>query len=98
MKTCLITLPLAILILSCHKIGNSYWSSTAGKNTLSYKVNGQLWQPKGFNGTANLSIDYDEGIRNGIFNVAAYRIIDSTHREYFGIGMTDSLKLLKAPF
>lgn len=62
-----------------------------GKNTLGFMLNGQPWIPQGFNGTANLSIDFDPGINNGIFSISAYRITSSTNREYFGIGVKDSV-------
>ncbi|OAQ38970.1 hypothetical protein A5893_13105 [Pedobacter psychrophilus] len=45
-----------------------------GKNTLGFLLNGEAWTPKGFNGTANLSIYYDEGFRGGVFNISAYRL------------------------
>ena len=67
-----------------------------GKNTLGFLLNGQVWTPQGNNGTANLSIDFDSGINNGIFNISAYRIITSPNREYFGIGVKDSLNFITA--
>ena len=69
-----------------------------GKNTLGFLLNGQLWTPQGNNGTANLSIDYDAGFNNGICGISAYRIISSSNREYFGIGIKDSLNVYTAPF
>lgn len=69
-----------------------------GKNTLGFLLNGKPWTPKGFNGTANLSIDFDPGIENGVFGISAYRIISNDIREYFGIGIKDSLNFYKAPF
>lgn len=65
-----------------------------GKNTLGFLLNGQPWTPKGFNGTANLSIDFDPGIRNGVFSISAYRIITNNDRSYFGIGINDSINTL----
>lgn len=49
-----------------------------GKNTLGFLMNGQPWSPKGFNGTANLSLYYDATFSGGVFNLAAYRIINSS--------------------
>ncbi|MFN4008293.1 MAG: hypothetical protein ACK4HE_12375 [Chitinophagaceae bacterium] len=68
-----------------------------GKNTLGFLLNGQPWTPKGFNGTANLSIDFDPGLRNGIFSISAYRIISNNDRSYFGIGVNDSINTLTPP-
>ena len=68
-----------------------------GKNTLGFLLNGQPWTPKGFNGTANLSIDFDEGINQGVVGISAYRILSNDNRQYFGIGISDSLNLFSAP-
>ena len=65
-----------------------------GKNTLGFLLNGQPWKPQGNNGTANLSIDVDLSFNQGIFGIAAYRIINSNNREYFGIGVSDSLNYI----
>lgn len=69
-----------------------------GKNTLGFLLNGQPWKPQGSNGTANLSIDFDAGFNNGVCGISAYRIITSAEREYFGIGIKDSLNFYTAPF
>ena len=69
-----------------------------GKNTLGFSLNGQPWKPQGNNGTANLSIDYDAGFNNGVCGISAYRIISSDNREYFGIGIKDSINFYTAPF
>lgn len=68
-----------------------------GKNTLGFLLNGQPWKPQGFNGTANLSIDVDFGYNKGVFNIAAYRTIDSL-TEQFTIGISDSLNLILIPY
>lgn len=68
-----------------------------GKNTLGFLLNGQPWTPHGNNGTANLSIDVDFGFKQGIFSLTAYNITSSTQRDYFGIGVKDSLNLIIAP-
>lgn len=60
-------------------------------------MNGQPWTPQGNNGTANLSIDVDFGFNQGVFGIAAYRIISSNYREYFGIGIKDSLNFVSIP-
>ena len=68
-----------------------------GKNTLGFLLNGQPWKPQGNNGTANLSIDFDAGINNGIFSLSAYKIINATNRQRFGIGVKDSLNFISVP-
>ena len=68
-----------------------------GKNTLGFLLNGQPWKPQGNNGTANLSIDFDAGINNGIFGISAYKIITSTSRQRFGLGINDSLNFISVP-
>ena len=67
-----------------------------GKNTLAFMLNGQAWTPKGFNGTANLSVDVDFGFNDGIFNVVGYRTTNST-TEQFTIGISDSLNVITVP-
>ena len=69
-----------------------------GKNTLGFLLNGQPWKPQGSNGTANLSIDFDAGVNNGVCGISAYRIITSDNREYCGVGIKDSLNFDTAPF
>ena len=49
-----------------------------GKNTLGFLLNGQPWTPKGFAGTANLSLDYDATYQGGVFNISAYKILSSS--------------------
>lgn len=72
-------------------------ATNEGKNTLGFLLNGQPWTPQGFNGTANLSIDVDFGINKGVFSISSYRIITGADREYFGLGLKDSLNLTTAP-
>ncbi len=48
-----------------------------GKNTLGFLLNGEPWTPKGFNGTANLDLYYDETFQNGVFNLSAYKILNT---------------------
>jgi len=69
-----------------------------GKNTLGFLLNGQPWTPKGFSGTANLSIDFDSGINNGILGIVAYRTLSSADKTQFILGITDSANLKSAPF
>ena len=69
-----------------------------GKNTLGFMLNGQPWTPQGFSGTGNLSIDFDSGVDNGVVGISGYRIITNNNREYFGIGIKDSLNFLSSPF
>ena len=49
-----------------------------GKNTLGFLLNGQPWTPKGFAGTANLSLYYDATFQGGVFNLSAYKILSSS--------------------
>ena len=67
-----------------------------GKNTLGFLLNGEPWTPKGFRGTANLSIDFDPGYKNGIFGIVAYNFIP-TVSEQLTIGIRDSLNFITAP-
>jgi hypothetical protein len=69
-----------------------------GKNTLGFMLNGQPWTPQGFSGTGNLSVDYDEGINNGILGIVAYRTISSSDKTQFILGIIDSLNFKTAPF
>lgn len=67
-----------------------------GSNTLGFTLNGQPWTPKGVRSTGNLSIDYDPGFRNGIFNIVAYDFTNQLS-EQFTIGVSDSLNFIQAP-
>jgi hypothetical protein len=67
-----------------------------GKNTLGFLLNGQPWTPQGFNGTGNLSIDFDSGFKDGIFNIVGYRTINTT-TEQFTFGVADSLNFISSP-
>lgn len=97
----------AILILSIFSFAQCKKTNTdsnglpaatqEGKNTLGFLLNGQPWKPQGNNGTANLSIDVDFGFNQGVFGIAAYRILLSNNREYFGIGIRDSLNFVTIP-
>ncbi len=100
---------LAILITMCSLSCSSCKKETlnpndlppttqTGANTLGFTLNGQSWTPQGNNGTANLSIDYDAGFYKGVFGISAYKIINSNNKEYFGIGIKDSLNFFTAPF
>jgi len=60
-------------------------------------LNGQPWTPKGFNGTANLSINVDFGFNEGVFGISSYRILNSNDKSYFGIGIKDSLNFISIP-
>lgn len=68
-----------------------------GKNTLGFLLNGKPWTPKGFSGTGNLSVDIDEGFKDGILGIVAYRT-EAGKKTQFILGITDSLKFMKAPF
>ncbi len=71
----LISLFLIITLFSfakCHKDkidSNGLPAATQeGKNTLGFILNGKPWTPKGFNGTANLSLYYDPIYSGGVFS------------------------------
>jgi hypothetical protein len=91
---------LAFSSLRCHKDkidSNDLPPATQeGKNTLGFMLNGQQWTPQGVRGTANLSIDYDAGFDQGIFNIVAYNFIP-TISEQFIIGVRDSLNFIQSP-
>jgi len=102
-------LPIGIIVLYCllcfaqckksNPDSNGLPAATQdGKNTLGFLLNGQPWKPQGSNGTANLSIDFDAGFNNGVCGISAYRIISSNNREYFKLGIIDSLNFYTAPF
>ncbi len=56
-----------------------------GKNTLGFLLNGIPWTPKGFNGTANLSLYYDPMYMGGVFNISCYnRQSGSSNRQLLG--------------
>ncbi|PJE47935.1 MAG: hypothetical protein CUR34_00185 [Sediminibacterium sp.] len=61
-----------------------------GANTFGCLVNGVPWVPQGSNGTNNLSIDYDPGFNNGIFNIVAKKITAAENTQII-IGIRDSL-------
>lgn len=79
-------LGLPLLIVSCRKQTNSDQvndpvpglppATQIGANTFGCLVNGVPWVPMGNDGgTSNLSLDYDDGLDNGQFNVYAKRIL-----------------------
>ena len=68
-----------------------------GANTFGCLVNGVPWVPSGSNGTANLSIDYDPGINNGIFSISALNVISSIQTTSIGLGIRDSLNFVVPP-
>lgn len=57
-----------------------------GANTLGFLLNGEVWVPKGFNGTKNLSWYYDPDYSDGDLSIKAYRIFSDDDEQYFGIG------------
>lgn len=68
-------------------------ATQTGANTFGCLVNGQVWTPKGNNGTSNYSVNYDPTFRNGILNVSAYRYNsnDANDVQYIVL-YSDSLK------
>jgi len=86
MKNFLFILTTCICLAACKKhhnqpkADNPYGLPNAtqiGKNTLGFLLNGKPWTPQGFNGTANLSLYYDETFQNGVFNLSAYKILNT---------------------
>ena len=73
-------------------------ATQTGANTLGFLLNGVPWTPAGNNGTANLSIDFDPGIDNGVMGITAYRITNSQQIQYFGFGIIDSLNVRVPPY
>ena len=71
-------------------------ATQVGANTFGCLVNGVPWVPQGSNGTNNLSIDYDPGFNNGIFNIAARNFL-SVNGERIVIGIRDSLNFIIPP-
>ena len=54
-------------------------ATQTGTNTFGCLVNGQVWTPKGYNGTSNYSVSYDKGINGGIFSLQTYRYPDASN-------------------
>ena len=84
MKNLLIILSIIFFNSACHKSTKIYDNdfglpnaTQSGKNTFGFLLNGEPWTPKGFNGTANLGLYYDETFNNGVFNLGAYRILNN---------------------
>jgi hypothetical protein len=71
-------------------------ATQSGANTFGCLVNGVPWVPQGSNGTNNLSIDYDPGFNNGIFNIVAYKFIAPIDEQIL-LGVRDSLNFINAP-
>ena len=98
MKTMLLTLfTITAFVItgctSCKKSADNNGlppATQTGANTFGALVNGQVWTPNGYSGTANLTISYDLGYAYGTLNVSAYRIIDSANLTGMGVSV-DSL-------
>ncbi len=69
-----------------------------GKNTFGFLLNGEPWVPSGNSGPANLTIDFDEGINNGIMGIVAYRTKSAADKTQFILGIQDSLRFKTDPF
>ena len=67
-------------------------ATQTGANTFGCLVNGQLWTPKGFDGTSNYSINYDASYRKGIINISAYIYGSGDNTRQDVIIFSDSLK------
>ena len=73
-------------------------ATQTGANTLGFLLNGVPWTPAGNNGTANLSIDFDPGINDGILNISAYSSANLSISQLV-LFIKDSLnRLTTAPF
>lgn len=57
---------------------------------------GKHGPPKGVRGTANLSIDYDPGFNQGIFNIVAYNFVPAKSEQLI-VGVRDSLNFMQYP-
>ena len=68
-------------------------ATQTGANTFGCLVNGQVWTPKGYNGTSNYSVSYDAAYKNGTLSVGCYRYIGNGPDDYQIIGFySDSLR------
>jgi len=54
-------------------------ATQTGANTFGCLVNGQVWTPRGYNGTSNYSIVYDSNLNNGNFDLMSYRYPDASN-------------------
>lgn len=88
MKPHLLTLPLALLLVQCHKNSPNPAkpedqlpaATQTGAGTFGCLVNGQPWLPSGNNGTPNSIALYDPNTSSyggAQLNIAAYRIADT---------------------
>lgn len=69
-----------------------------GANTFGAIVNGKAWVPAGFNGTPNLSVNYDPGYAYGTLYVGAYRRTDTIENDATVLGFAlDSLNNYQIP-
>jgi hypothetical protein len=63
-------------------------ATQTGANTFGCLVNGNVWLPKGYNGTSNLSPSYDPNFNGKIvFDISTYRILSDNDKQYLGIGI-----------
>jgi hypothetical protein len=69
-------------------------ATQTGANTFGCLVNGQVWTPKGSDGTSNYSISYDSGLNGGIFNLQTYRYPDaSNYFQSIALDVTSNLQV-----
>ena len=61
-------------------------ATQTGANTFGCLVNGQVWTPKGNNGSSNYSVSYDPTYRKGTLNVGTYRYIGQGANDYQMVG------------
>jgi hypothetical protein len=68
-------------------------ATQTGANTFGCLVNGQVWTPKGYDGTSNYTVYFDPNYRKGTLNISTYRyeVGNSASRQDI-ILFSDSLK------
>ncbi|MDO7874293.1 hypothetical protein Q5H93_06075 [Hymenobacter sp. ASUV-10] len=80
----------ALLLSACAKDDDPQaqlpLETRTGANTIGCLVNGQLWTPKGYNGTLNYTVSYDRTYRKGTLNVGTYRYIGKGADDYQMVG------------
>ena len=75
---------LLVHLFSCEQEEVLPHATQEGKNTFGCLINGDVWVPKGYNGTPKLDLSYDPGYAGGALNLNAYRI-SGENREYLTI-------------
>jgi hypothetical protein len=81
MKPYQLVLPLALLLVQCHKKDPDPAkpedqlpaATQTGARTFGCLLNGQPWTPSGFNGRPNIQVVYDPSFNGGNLDIRAYR-------------------------